>query len=769
VTDDQISGIRCYRFGHFVLDAHRVHLWRDDECVPISLKAIEVLALLVEHRGEVVTKDELLARVWPNTAVEENNLARHVSTLRKALGDNREHHDFIVTIPGVGYRFVAAVREWRPAAAATSIPELISAPEPGSANRESEVVLAPQVPRAGGFKSLARGWKVVPAAAAAVLLTAVLPIAWWAGDAAEPAEDTRTRGQLTRLTYGSGLQHQPSWSPDGTRVVFASDVSGNSDLWVQDVRHALPEPLTTAPDHEWQPAWSPDGRWIVYRSERDGGGLYVMPADGGDARRISTFGHKPRWSPSGRWILFSSSILDAAKVTPYIVGFDGRLPEPLRPDVIGRFTSAHLAWGPGGDRVSVWGRSREGGWTLVTMAPDSRNAPTESAIPDGMLDGLRESSLRPGSFAWGPGGDRLYFEGRSGDTSNLWEVAVDPVSLAWLDAPRALTMGPGIDRDFVISPDGRRLAFSVVSERTRLWSFGLGPDGRLHDGMPLTSGSAGEFDAAAPRDGRRLAFRTVRGGRQQLWERSAAGIERVLLAGNEWNGSSPRWAHDGRTLAYSRRGSGAAAIGLVDAETGTERLLQLPPNLTMELVPDDWSSDGSTILAACRPGPGQPHSTCTVAIDDSSRIVDVRVIASAPGLSLICQRFSPDERWISFMAVDDRKPGTSTLYVMPARGGPWTPVTSGRSYDDKPRWSSDGRTLYFISDRGGPVNLWGQRFDPARGIPVGEPFKASSFDNPARLVTNVLQRAEIAVSADRAFLPLTDTAGDIWVLDLPAR
>ena len=170
------------------------------------------------------------------------------------------------------------------------------------------------------------------------------------------------------------------------------------------------------------------------------------------------------------------------------------------------------------------------------------------------------------------------------------------------------------------------------------------------------------------------------------------GVERVLLAGHEWSGTSPRWAHDGRTLAYGHRGLGPSGIRLVDAETGAERLLTLPPDVTMDLVPDDWSADGSQILAACRSAPGQPLSTCIVAVDGSSRIAEVRVVASAPGLSLICQRFSPDERWISFMAVDRKRPGTSTLYVMPSGGGPWMSVTEGLSYDDQPRWSGDGRT-----------------------------------------------------------------------------
>jgi Tol biopolymer transport system component len=573
-----------------------------------------------------------------------------------------------------------------------------------------------------------------------------------------------------RLTYGSSLQHQPSWSPDGSGVVFASDSDGNSDIWIQRLGQPLPVRLTTSPEHESQPAWSPDGRWIVFRSERAGGGLDLMPAEGGPPRRIASFGFRPRWSPSGQLILFSSSVLDSTKARPHVVPIDGGPPRLVRPDVLGGFASAHLAWRPHEDRVSLWGRQRTGQWAFMTMSLSEADPPVVSDLADAAVDALRESDLRLGSFTWAPSSDRLYFEGRSGDTANLWSVEVERSELSWVGVPERLTLGPGVDRDFALSPDGRRVAFSSVSERTRLWAFGLSAAGPVGEGVPLTSGNSGEYDAAAPRDGLRLAFRTVRGGRQQLWERSLGdGVERVLLAGNERSGTSPRWAHDGRTLAYGHRGLASSGIRLVDAETGVERLLTLPPDVTMELVPDDWSADGSKILAACRPASGQPHRTCIVSLDGSSRIADVRVVASAPGLSLICPRFSPDERWISFMAIDRNRPGTSTLYVMPAAGGPWVAVTEGSSYDDKPRWSGDGRTIYFISDRGGPVNLWGRRFDPASGMPVGEPFQATAFDSPARMVPSELQRAEIAVSADRVFLPLTDTAGDVWVLDLPDR
>src|SRR5262245_36328769 len=100
-----------YEFGPFRVDAVKCVLLRDDEVVPLSLKAFEILLLLIEHRGQMVEKNELLKRVWPNTVVEENNLARNISALRKALDEQPNEHRYILTVPGHGYRFVASVRE----------------------------------------------------------------------------------------------------------------------------------------------------------------------------------------------------------------------------------------------------------------------------------------------------------------------------------------------------------------------------------------------------------------------------------------------------------------------------------------------------------------------------------------------------------------------------------------------------------------------------------------------------------------------------------
>src|SRR5436190_3080331 len=100
-----------YEFGCFRLDTVKRLLWREGELVPLTSKGFETLLALIEGRGEVLDKDELLSRIWPDTVVEEKNLTINISNLRKALGESPQDHHYIVTVPGRGYRFVADVRE----------------------------------------------------------------------------------------------------------------------------------------------------------------------------------------------------------------------------------------------------------------------------------------------------------------------------------------------------------------------------------------------------------------------------------------------------------------------------------------------------------------------------------------------------------------------------------------------------------------------------------------------------------------------------------
>ena len=100
-----------YEFGDFRIDVLRRLLLLRDEAVPLTSKAFETLLVLVRNCDRVLTKDELMGALWPDSFVEEVNLAQNISALRKALGESPGENRFIATIPGKGYRFVCAVRD----------------------------------------------------------------------------------------------------------------------------------------------------------------------------------------------------------------------------------------------------------------------------------------------------------------------------------------------------------------------------------------------------------------------------------------------------------------------------------------------------------------------------------------------------------------------------------------------------------------------------------------------------------------------------------
>lgn len=107
----QLGQARCYEFGPFRVDAANRLLLRADEVVPLTSKVFDVLLVFAQNSGRLLDKDEVMREVWPDSFVEEGNLTRNVSTLRKALGESPHEHQYIVTVPGRGYRFVAQVRE----------------------------------------------------------------------------------------------------------------------------------------------------------------------------------------------------------------------------------------------------------------------------------------------------------------------------------------------------------------------------------------------------------------------------------------------------------------------------------------------------------------------------------------------------------------------------------------------------------------------------------------------------------------------------------
>lgn len=776
---------RFHRFGPNVLDCLRGVLWQDGVQVTLTPRVLDILSTLVLHHGELVTKDDFMKYVWGGNAVEDNNLARQISTLRKLLHERPGQRDYIATVPGVGYRFVGTV---------TSLDELPDDLLPLVGHSPAPVALEPATPIVAPVPlELPVAAAELPASPAAIPLptppptrgtwfnrslilglgaaVAALLAATWPPSRTDAAPVSRA---LWQFTHGSGSQSDPAWSPDGARLALTSDSQGNSDIWVHDIGDSQATQLTSSLAHDWQPAWSPDGERLVFRSERDGGGLYIVRAGGGGERRLTTFGSTPRWSPDGRSILFSHSAPDSVRaIKLYVIDAAGDTPSLITHPALSGMQITSAAWTPDG-RVSAWTRGDGNSRHFVTWSL-AGGAATHSALPP--------TFAAPGdapvftAFEWAPSGRFLYFEGRTQAVRNLWRVAVEPGTLNWIGSPERLTVGPGADIGLSISGDGSKLAFGVNTARPGVWAFDFDPaTGRIAStGERVVSGDSGERGADASSDGSRIVYRFERSDREEIWERPSNGPARLLVSDVGWTQSPPRWAPDSTRLAYqrSRTTPGTTvthrAVAVLNVNTGgkpSESLVEL--GASEELVPMDWAADGRTILAACRLAPEETIGTCTLEAQGPSFATKARVItrlASDPRTNLFQQRYSPNQRWISFVAVPEGDRSATTLYVMPATGGPWRAVTDGASYEDKARWSPDGRVLYYISNRDGRFEVWGRRFDPGAGQPEGDAFRVTALEGTRQVLSPYLADMEMFITPNRIFLPMYEASSRVWVLD----
>src|SRR5215210_3045411 len=114
---ERLDGARqLLRFDEFLVDSQARLLQRDGEPVPLTPKVFAVLLALLEKPGQVVPKDELIRKVWPDSIVTEANLTQSISTLRKALGESAHDRRYVVTLPGLGYSFAATVTQAAPEA-----------------------------------------------------------------------------------------------------------------------------------------------------------------------------------------------------------------------------------------------------------------------------------------------------------------------------------------------------------------------------------------------------------------------------------------------------------------------------------------------------------------------------------------------------------------------------------------------------------------------------------------------------------------------------
>jgi Periplasmic component of the Tol biopolymer transport system len=270
------------------------------------------------------------------------------------------------------------------------------------------------------------------------------------------------------------------------------------------------------------------------------------------------------------------------------------------------------------------------------------------------------------------------------------------------------------------------------------------------------------------RDGKKIAFSVSRADTLELWEKSLVdGREAPIIADESTRGFA-RWSPDGMQLAYTRRKrpnmETPQQLMIWSSQTHSEEPLTTTSDTKREVY--DWSSDGAWLLVSqCNPDTKADVWLLPVAAAPHAE-TSTRKIISDLKYDIWEPQFSPNGRWVVFEAVANLPTiAESTLYVAPTMGGPWKRITDGKHWDDKPRWSPDGKTIYFVSGRGGLFNVWGIHFDPAEGNPVGEPFRVSAFEGHGLMIPRWIALASLSLNEDKLVLTMADVSGGIWVLN----
>ena len=181
--------------------------------------------------------------------------------------------------------------------------------------------------------------------------------------------------------------------------------------------------------------------------------------------------------------------------------------------------------------------------------------------------------------------------------------------------------------------------------------------------------------------------------------------------------------------------------------------------------PWGWSTDGRWVLASStryRKGVFSLVRLPLSAAPEAEK--EAKVLVSSTDLRFWQADESPNGRWVCFNATT-REENDSALYVVAANGGKPRRLSDAKSWDDKPRWSPDGRLIYFVSVRGGDLNVWAIRFDPLHGTPTGAPFPLTRYSGPDGTIGPDPTAADISIGRSQMAVPIQHLSGGIWIME----
>jgi Tol biopolymer transport system component/predicted Ser/Thr protein kinase len=597
------------------------------------------------------------------------------------------------------------------------------------------------------------------AAAAAVLVVA--PLAWYLSR--ERGRQSDAPIQAVRLTLDAGLNIEPAVSANGDLVAYASDRAGedNLDIWVRPTAGSgEPTRVTHDGGDEHEPDFSPDGSQIAYRSEREGGAIYVVPARGGDPRKIIDGGRRPKFSPDGKQIAYWKGLAN---------------PFPLRP---GNATSwvYDIATGQSRQIVPAFPAAADPIWS-----PDGRYL---------LIIGVKDASNIAATFNWyilpAKGGDAILCPANTryllvpfawwrdrilcesgGHTmgSRVGQVRIDGKTLQPTVAFANLTAG--ITDEFApsISRDGR-VVFASETRFTNLYSLPLD----VNRGVPIGplkqhSRNLGENSVrSVSADGNRAVFlaRRPADSPTQIYVRDLAAGEEHAITSGAAEKVQPEITPDGKLIAWRVNSIKATEIFVTPFGGGVAT--KLCDGCQGQIV---WSADAAFGLFL------QPAPNRGIGIVEASTGHQSRYLGDLPGMQLRARSISRDNRWLAFSG----GPNSADYHIYVAPFSPqrppprseWVDVANSADVFPYPRWSPDGNLLYFASSRDSNVCLWAQRLNPRTKRPEGPLFAVQHFHKPIEEMDSPSLSNPLALGSDAAILSITERTSGLWQLNFGTR
>jgi Tol biopolymer transport system component/DNA-binding winged helix-turn-helix (wHTH) protein len=551
---------RRFQFGAFEVDQGLGELRKHGIKIRVQEQPFQILVLLLERPNEIVGREEIRARLWPeNTFVDfDNAISSAVRKLREALSDSADNPRFIETLARRGYRFIGQI---------------------------AVQSAAPPVPRPTRIKAVAIG------AGALLILGAST---WWLRP---HAQSKATEPTPVPLTAAPGWEMQPSFSPDGTQIAYAWDETGtknntsinpigtvdNAHIFVKLIGSGTPVQVTSGANADSYPAWSPDGRSLAFvRSLNQGDALFLIPPLGGSERKVADgyFVNGSSWSPDGKFLAVADRKSPNDPPSLYLISTeDGeRLRLTTPPNV--KTEDRDPAFSPD-RRTLLFIRCHERyacGLYLLDLSPGYR--PRASPRP------LKEENSRIDRAAWTSHGKEVVYAAFSESaTFRLSRISLGPAAAPQrLAYPGARVFNPAI----ALPADRLAYAQSLSNEDILQIQPGTPPRGfassTRFEGLPQYS-----------TDGRRVAFCSDRSGQMEIWVCAADGSHPVQLTNfQDWSGT-PRWSPDGTSLAFDRHLKGVWHVLVMASDGGASR--RLTSNDSDEVVPS-WSRDGKWIYYA---------------------------------------------------------------------------------------------------------------------------------------------------------------------------